>query len=177
MNHLAFSLNDIVSKFRQRNPNFGGEISLISASYEALFIFDLLLANQHSDACDFWKLNFTVSKFFACGMPISLLTIRNGDKLKHGFEFKVCKKFFNILHPFDPVGQRIEPLIIPEYASLPPENVENLSSSLCERIDFILPEDSILETFTTSVYYTSEILMRGLTNEIYGANQMDSGSL
>lgn len=177
MNHLAFSLNEIVSKFRQRNSTFGGEISLISASYEALFLFDLLLANQNSDGSDFWKLNFTVSKFFACGMPISLLTIRNGERLKHGFEFTICKKFFNILHPFDPIGQRIEPLIIPEYAPLPPENIENLSSTMCERIDFILPEDSILETFSTSVYYTSEILMRSLTNEIYGANKMDSGSL
>lgn len=178
MNHLAFSLNDIVLKFRLQNPNFGGEISLISASYEALFLFDLLLANQHAEASpEFWKLNFNASKFFACGMPISLLTIRNGERLKHGFELTVCKKFVNVLHPFDPIGQRIEPLIIPEYASMPPENMENLSSSLCERIDFILPEDSILETFTTSVYYTSEILMRSLTNEIYGAKNMDSGSL
>lgn len=177
MNHLAFSLNEIVSKFCQRNSTFSGEISLISASYEALFVFDLLLANQHSDVNEFWKLNFAVSKFFACGMPISLLTIRNGESLKHGFKLKVCKKFFNISHPFDPIGQRIEPLIIPEYASLPPEKAENLSSPLCERIDFILPEDSILETFTTSVFYTSEILMRGLTNEIYGENKMDSGSL
>lgn len=174
---MAFSLNDIVSKFQKRNPNFGGEISLISASYEALFLFDLLLANQQSDSCEFWKLNFNISKFFACGMPISLLTIRNSERLKHGFEFGVCKKFFNILHPFDPIGQRIEPLIKPEYALQPPENIENLSSSLCERIDFILPEDSILETFTTSAYFTSEILMRSLTNEIYGANKMDSGSL
>lgn len=176
MNHLAFSMNDIVSKFKQRNSNFGGEISLISASYEALFVFDLLLANQSSDVLNFWKLNFTVSNLFACGMPISLLTIRNGEKLKHGFELTACKKFFNILHPFDPIGQRIEPLIIPEYASLPAENIENLSSSLNERIDFILPEE-ILESFSSSVYYTSESLMRSLTNEIYGANKMDSGSL
>lgn len=173
---MAFSLNEIVSKFRQRNPNFNGGISLISASYEALFTFDLLLANQLSDnISDFWKLNFELSKFFACGMPISLLTIRNGDKLRHGFELTICKKFFNILHPFDTLSQRIEPLIIPEYAALPPENLENLSS--CERIDFILPEDSTLEKFTTNIYFSSEILVRSLANEIYGANRMDSGSM
>lgn len=173
MNHLSFTINETVSKFRQRNPNFNGGISLISASYEALFMFDLLLANQLGNISDFWKLNFEVSKFFSCGMPISLLTIRNGDKLRNGL--KICKKFFNILHPLDPLGQRVEPLIIPEYAALPPENLEYLSSS--ERIDFILPENTTLENFTTNIYFSSEILVRSLTNEIYGAYRMDSGSM
>lgn len=175
MNHLSFTINETVSKFRQRNPNFNGGISLISASYEALFTFDLLLANQLGNVSDFWKLNFEVSKFFTCGMPVSLLTIRNGMTLRHGFELKICKKFFNILHPLDTLGQRVEPLIIPEYTTLPPENLENLSSST--RIDFILPENTTLEKFTTNIYFSSEILVRSLTNEIYGANRMDSGSM
>ncbi len=175
MNHLAFSMNEIVSKFRQRNPNFGGEINVISASFEALFLFDLLLANQTANVSNFWKLNFPVSKYFAAGMPISLLTIRNSEKLKQNFELSFCKNFYNILHPLDPMAQRIEPLINSE--SLPPENIENLSSPLCERKDFVLPEDSTLESFTTNLYYTSEILIIIITNEIYGANRMDTGSL
>lgn len=172
MNHLAFSLNDIVSKFKQRNANFGGGISLISSSYEALFLFDLLANGQSSE---FWKINFEISKFFACGMPSTLLMIRNDDKLKHGFELSGCKKFFNIIHPNDSVGQRIEPLVIPEYAALPPELIDNFSCN--ERIDFALTEDSPIEKFTTARYFSSEILVKRMTNEIYGANRLDSGSL
>lgn len=175
MNHLAFSLNDIVSKFNQRNSDFNGDISVMSSSYEALFLFDML-AND-SDMTEFWKLNFNVSKFFACGLPTSLLMIRNGDNLKHGFKLKRCKQLYNIIHPSDDISQRIEPLIIPEYSTLPPEPIENLTS--VERIDFILPDNSALEKFDSSIYFSSEILIRRITNEIYGAKhiQMDSGSL
>ncbi|XP_070499435.1 uncharacterized protein [Chironomus tepperi] len=174
MNHLAFSLNEIVSKFNQRNSDFSGEISVMSSSYEALFLFDML-ANDNTS--EFWQLNFDISKFFACGMPASLLMIRNGDRLKHGFELTRCKKLFNFIHPADDIAQRIEPLLIPEYSKLPPESAENLTAQ--ERIDFIMPEDSALEKFNSSNYFSSEILIRRITNEIYGANhiQMDSGSL
>lgn len=173
MNHLAFSLNEIVSKFKQQNQNFSGEISLMSSSYEALFIFDLL-ANQN--VSEFWKIQFDISRFFACGMPTSLLMIRNGDKLKHGFKLSNCKKMFNILHPYDAVGQRIEPLIMPEYSSTQAELIENLSSN-SKRIDFSLPDDATIETFTTAKYFSSEILIKRITNEIYGNIEMDSGSL
>jgi hypothetical protein len=172
MNHLAFSINEIVSKFRQRNENFGGEISLMSSSYEALFVFDLL-ANQN--VSDFWKLKCDISKFYACGLPTQLLMMRNGDKLKHGFVLTACKKFLNILHPYDPIAQRIEPLIIPEYSALSPEAIDNLSS--IERIDFSLPEDIAIEPFNSSRYFANEILVKRITNECYGANIMDSNNL
>jgi hypothetical protein len=176
MNHLAFSLNEIVSKFRLRNAQFGGEISVISSSYEALFLFDLL---ANGGASEFWKIAFDISKFFACGMPSSLLMIRNGDKLKHGFQLAGCRRLFNLIHPNDNIAQRIEPLIIPEYSTLPPELIDNL---LCnERIDFTLPEDPSSgeqqqQQFTMSRYF-SEALIKRILNEIYGANCMDSGCL
>ncbi|KAG5678646.1 hypothetical protein PVAND_008302 [Polypedilum vanderplanki] len=174
MNHLAFSLNEIASKFKQRNPNFDGGISLIASSYEALFLFDLL--TYESATSEFWKLNFEVSKFFACGMPTNLLMIRNADKLNHGFELTGCRKLFNIIHPKDAIGQRIEPFIIPEYSSLPPEMIDNLSRN--ERIDFMLTEESLNdEQFSAAKYFSSETLIKRILNEIYGANCLDSGNL
>lgn len=167
MNHLAFSMNEIVGKFKLRNPNFVGGISIISASFEALFVFDLLLANFTTSVSDFWKLNFEFSKFFACGLPISLLSIRNEDKMIQANLLFKGKKFFNILHPNDSLSQCIEPEKMPE-------KTENLSSS--DRIDFILPHDATLEFFKTNIYFSSEILIRSITNEIYGAFRMDSGS-
>jgi DDHD domain len=174
MNHLAFSMNEIVAKFRQRNPNFRGGISVISASFEALFVFDLLFTNLTTNVSNFWKLNFQFSKFFACGLPLSLLSIRNDDKMTQANQLFKDKKFFNILHPNDTLSQRIEPLFSPHYAAMP-EKTENLSSS--DRIDFILPHEATLEFFKSNIYFSSEILMRSITNEIYGANRMDSGSL
>lgn len=172
MNHLAFSLKEIVAKFFQRNPDFKGEFSLISTSFEALFLFDLLL-NQDSGP-DFWKLNFKVTNFYAFGMPSNLLTIRNADKLQSNFELKDCKKFLNVVHRLDPIAQRIEPLIKPEFSKTLPESIENETAN---RIDYTIADGSSLESFSLKNYFTSELIILRITNEIYGSLRMDSGSL
>jgi DDHD domain len=172
MNHLAFSLNEIASKFMQRNVDFKGEISLIATSFEALFLFDLLL-NQET-ASDFWKLKFSPANFYAFGMPSNLLTIRNGPRLQMSFELKNCKKFLNIVHRLDPVAQRIEPIIKPEFAKMPPESIESESTG---RTDYTIADGSSLESFSIKNYFTSELVILRITNEIYGALKMDSGSL
>lgn len=172
MNHLAFSLNEIVAKFRQRNPQFKGEFSLIATSFEALFLFDLLLHQEN--APEFWNLNFSAASLYAFGMPTNLLTMRNGEKLNNGFEMKSCKKFLNLIHRLDPIAQRIEPLIKPECSNLPPESIEN---ELAERIDFTIADGSSLESFSLKNYFTSELIILRIINEIYGTLKMDSGSL
>lgn len=168
---MSFSLNEIVPKFLQRNADFKGEISLIATSFEALFLFDLLL-NQDS-APDFWKLNFQTTNFYAFGMPSNLLTIRNGAKLNSSFELNTCKKFFNVVHRLDPIAQRIEPLIRPQFSKLAPESIENDG----ERIDYTIADGSSFETFSLKNYFTSELIILRITNEIYGSLKMDSGSL
>ena len=168
MNHLSFSLNEIVTKFRARNSEFKGEISLIATSFEALFLFDLLLVQE--TAPEFWKLRFDITNFYAFGMPTNLLTIRN----KTNFELKNCKKFLNVVHRLDPVAQRIEPLIRPEFSKLPPESIENETA---ERVDYTIADGSSLESFSLKNYFTSELIILRLTNDIYGTLKMDSGSL
>lgn len=172
MNHLAFSLNEIAAKFYQRNPEFKGEISLIATSFEALFLFDLLLTQE--SAPEFWRLNFKVANFYAFGMPSNLLTIRNHDKLQKSFHLQSCKKFLNVVHRKDPIAQRIEPLIRSEFSKLPPESIEN---EVVSRIDYTIDDGSSLESFTLRNYFTSEFIILRITNEIYGALKMDSGSL
>lgn len=169
MNHLAFSLNETVAKFRARNSEFKGEISLIATSFEALFLFDLLLTQE--TAPQFWKLQFDVTNFYAFGMPTNLLTVGNS---KSKFELKNCKKFLNIVHRLDPIAQRIEPLIRPEFANFPPESIENEAT---DRIDFTIADGSSLESFSLKNYFTSELIILRLTNDIYGTLKMDSGSL
>lgn len=172
MNHLAFSLNEIVTKFMQRNAEFKGEFSLIATSFEALFLFDLLL-NQET-VSDFWKLKFCPANFYAFGMPSNLLTIRNGPKLQTNFEIKNCKKFLNVVHRLDPVAQRIEPLIRPELTKMSPESIESEATG---RTDYTIADGSSLESFSLKNYFTSELVILRITNEIYGALKMDSGSL
>lgn len=172
MNHLAFSLNEIVSKFLQRNSEFKGEFSLIATSFEALFLFDLLL-NQES-APEFWKLKFSTSNFYTFAMPSNLLTIRNSVKLQTNFELKNCKKLLNVVHRLDPIAQRIEPLIKPALSKLPPESIEN---ETVDRTDYTIADGSSLESFSLKNYFTSELIILRITNEIYGALKMDSGSL
>lgn len=168
MNHLAFSLNEIVSKFRSRNAEFNGEISLIATSFEALFLFDLLQIQDKSP--QFWKLNFSTAHFYTFGMPASLLTIRNGQC---NFEVKNCRKFLNVVHRLDPIAQRIEPLIKPEFSRIAPESIENEAA---ERIDFTIADGSSLESFSLKNYFSSELIILRLTRDIYG-EKMDSGSL
>lgn len=172
MNHLAFSLNEIAAKFLLRNPEFKGGISLIATSFEALFLFDLLLIQE--SAPEFWHLNFKAANFYAFGMPSNLLTIRNNEKLQQNFQLKTCKKFLNVVHRFDPIAQRIEPLIRPEFSKMPPESIEN---GVVDRIDYTIADGSSLESFTLRNYFTSEFIILRITNEIYGALKMDSGSL
>lgn len=172
MNHLAFSMNEIVTKFRQRNPDFKGEISLIATSFEALFLFDLLMHQETAPA--FWKLKFEAANFYAFGMPTNLLTIRNGAKLQTNFVLSNCRKFLNVVHRLDPIAQRIEPLIRHDFSSHPPESIENES---VDRIDYTIADGSSLESFSLKNYFTSELIILRITNEIYGALKMDSGSL
>lgn len=173
MNHLAFSLNDIVIKFRQRNPDYKGKISLIATSFEALFLFDLL--HNQEEGPEFWRLGFDVSNFYAFGMPSNLLTIRNAELfLRPYFDLKTCKKFFNVVHRLDPIAQRIEPLVQPESSKLQPESIENESP---DRFDFTIADGSSLESFSLKNYFTSELIILRIASEIYGSLKMDSGSL
>jgi hypothetical protein len=177
MNHLAFSLNETVAKFRSRNPEFSrsGEISLIATSFEALFLFDLLRIQDSSP--QFWKLNFTASQVYTFGMPSNLLTIRYADATRYGqtpFEVKNCRRFLNIVHRLDPFAQRIEPLVKPEFSKLPPESIEN---DAADRIDFTIDDGSSLESFSLNNYFSSELIILRLARDIYGSLALDSGSL
>jgi len=167
MNHLAFSLNEVITKFRQRNPNFSGEVSLLGTGFEALFLFDLL-AHEGSD---FWKLKFQPAYFYAFGMPVNLLTIRQTDLRPH-FKLANCKKFYNILHPADPLAQRFEAINGSEFGKQQPEAIDAADSG---RIDYILPDGSALELFNSIRYFTSELIILNIINQIFGALKMDSG--
>lgn len=67
------------------------------------------------------QLTFKPKNFFALGSPIGMfVTIRGIDKLGMEFRLPTCDGFFNIFHPYDPVAYRLEALINPMLALVPP---------------------------------------------------------
>jgi hypothetical protein len=67
------------------------------------------------------QLTFEPKNFFALGSPIGMfVTIRGIDKLGMDFRLPTCEGFFNIFHPYDPVAYRLEALVNPTLASVPP---------------------------------------------------------
>lgn len=67
------------------------------------------------------QLTFEPKNFFALGSPIGMfVTIRGIDKLGMNFRLPTCEGFFNIFHPYDPVAYRLEALVNPKLAQVPP---------------------------------------------------------
>lgn len=78
------------------------------------------------------KLKFKVDTFFAVGSPLGVfLALRNirigigkgqeywqDEQIREGMP--LCRRMFNIFHPFDPVAYRVEPLVCKEYISKRP---------------------------------------------------------
>lgn len=67
------------------------------------------------------QLTFEPKNFFALGSPIGMfVTIRGIDKLGMDFRLPTCEGFYNIFHPYDPVAYRLEALVNPALALVPP---------------------------------------------------------
>ena len=95
----------------------------------------------HNPVCSSKKLSFQVEHFFAIGSPLAIfLSLRNLDYFvdaKHKssqslFPYEICKRFYNIFHPADPVTYRIEPLISQVYSQVKPVSIENAGSKPSE---------------------------------------------
>lgn len=159
MNHIAFSLNETVSKFRSKNPAFDGGISLVGTSFAALFLFDLLQVQKSSP--EFWKLNFSTINFYALGLPATLLATKTSHS---NFEPGFCRKFKNIIQKSDPLAERVEPLLRPELSRTPIESIENEGD---DRIDYSVDADF------DGNYFSSEALVLRIVKDIYN-KKLDS---
>lgn len=71
------------------------------------------------------KFEFDVSNFFTFGSPLSLILASrriSDDKGKDIVKPQV-QQVYNLFHPTDPVGSRLEPLLSARFTNLPPINV------------------------------------------------------
>ena len=74
--------------------------------------------------------------FFAIGSPLAVfVSLRNLDEYIDStqmssqalFPYEICKRFYNIFHPADPVTYRMEPIISQVYSQVKPLTIESAS--------------------------------------------------
>ena len=79
--------------------------------------------------------------FFAIGSPLAVfVSLRNLDEYIDStqmssqalFPYEICKRFYNIFHPADPVTYRMEPIISQVYSQVKPLTIESASSKPSE---------------------------------------------
>ncbi|CAC5358178.1 DDHD1 [Mytilus coruscus] len=71
-------------------------------------------------------LKFKVENLFCVGSPLAVFLALRGVRptpkgtIDHILPQSVCKRLFNLYHPYDPVAYRIEPLILKHYTTVMP---------------------------------------------------------
>ncbi|XP_029454161.1 phospholipase DDHD1 isoform X2 [Rhinatrema bivittatum] len=119
-------------------------------------------------------LRFKVENFFCMGSPLAVfLALRgirpgNSGSQDHILPKIICKRFFNIFHPTDPVAYRVEPLILKHYSNIAPVqihwyNTTNPTPYNHLKISFINPfkePTSIADTESIPSPSTSPVLPR-----------------
>ncbi|XP_014673973.1 PREDICTED: phospholipase DDHD1-like isoform X2 [Priapulus caudatus] len=74
-------------------------------------------------------LKFKLDNLFLLGSPLPVFLAlrgmqpRDGNTLKDILPSSICKRIFNIYHPFDPVAYRMEPLLLKHYESIHPVTI------------------------------------------------------
>lgn len=138
LDEVTTQANDLYHLFKKRNPSFNGKISIIGHSLGSAIGFDILsmqpkepIPKDQRDKPNRY-LDFKVDNYFALGSPVgvfNLLKLKNigSTELNGSSNDKMsvprCDNLYNVFHPCDPVGYRIEPLISPEFKNFQPESV------------------------------------------------------
>ena len=100
---------DVIAKNKSLTENFNS--FAFDDFYKFTDKYDIISKTE-----DLASLKFFVSNLFNIGSPLSLfLTIKNKSQCNIS-NFKLVGKFYNILHPYDPIAYRIEPLLRSEKA-------------------------------------------------------------
>lgn len=150
---VVSELNRVYHLYKERNPDFNGKVHIMGHSLGSAIAFDILSDSvqfkvdtpiktndsnegKQNSLTDF-SLDFPVENLFCVGSPVGvfkLLEQRNiaaretlGDDFDPAQSTTIlspkCKNLYNIFHPCDPVGYRMEPLVSPQFAEFKPETV------------------------------------------------------
>lgn len=134
-------LNFVYEEFMKRNPDFKGKFHVLGHSLGSAIVFDIasLQYNTRPKNPDKTKdLLFDIDSLFCIGCPVGVFklisqkNIVNRKELPEDYDPRLpdlsssspkCVNLYNLFHPCDPVGYRIEPLIKPRFSNFLPEEV------------------------------------------------------
>lgn len=139
MKAVVSEINSVYKLYKEKNPNFNGKIHVLGHSLGSAIAFDLLAFQKDvRDDSSEHQLDFDVENLFCIGSPVGvfkLLQQKNivsrqdagknfdpTDLTTHVCSPK-CKNVYNVFHPCDPVGYRMEPLVDPAFANFRAEAV------------------------------------------------------
>lgn len=128
-------LNRVYSLYMEKNPDFKGKVHLMGHSLGSCIAFDILATqpDELPEEIDTAKhLKFDVENLYCVGSPLGMFKLlgrkniipRSANTSKSDLLVSPkCKRLYNIFHPCDPVGYRMEPLIRSRFAKFKPEPV------------------------------------------------------
>lgn len=132
-------LNLVYKLYKEKNPNFNGKVHIMGHSLGSAISFDILsLQTDKNGELDLSKdLAFDVENLFCVGCPVGAFNLLKQRKVvsrlslpktfdpreSQHISAPKCKNLYNVFHPCDPVGYRLEPLINPVLAKYKPENI------------------------------------------------------
>lgn len=118
--------------------DFKGDVHFIGFSLGGIIAYDIASMQwSKEDGSPPWvkscqrpdiqvpHLKFNVLSLFTCGSPIAAGLICRGLDYNHYHPPKRTK-IYNIFHPFDPLGYRLEPMVHSKYELLEPIQIERL---------------------------------------------------
>ncbi|XP_065558770.1 phospholipase DDHD2-like isoform X2 [Artemia franciscana] len=110
---LKVYLRDVHRRRIRRKTEAGHEVRGYNCNWTS--------AGTGQPSIEYPTIEFETASFFAMGSPIAMfVAVRGIETLGPDFKFPSCPKMYNIFHPHDPIAYRVEPLIDPRMASIPP---------------------------------------------------------
>lgn len=128
---VTTELNRVYSKYMEMNPNFKGKVHIMGHSLGSAIVFDIASFQKPTrpKEPDLKKdLLFDIENLFCVGSPVGIFrllrqtNIRPRSEVDKSYDFldsfgmvssPKCQNLYNLFHPCDPVGYRMEPLIDP----------------------------------------------------------------
>ncbi|CAH2352073.1 probable phospholipase, mitochondrial [[Candida] railenensis] len=168
-------LNKVYQLYIEKNPGFNGKVHILGHSLGSAIAFDIMSSqyNERPKDLDLTKdLSFDVDSLFCVGSPVGVfkfLTQQNisaRSSMSESFDPRSsknlqsspkCENLYNIFHPCDPVGYRMEPLVSPKFANFKPESVpfavKGLNTQIKELASF---GEAIHQKLTASIFGTKK---------------------
>lgn len=155
---VARKLNEVRREFLEEFPDFTGPTIILGHSLGGVISFDLLchegscsrascpgpqLGKENVDdddfEGDFWGpaghssvhypfLDFKPAYLFLLGCPLGAVHVQRNQSFKRNKAMLPCP-LVNIFQSHDPFGYRLEPLVMADYAKVPPEQLEAPAST------------------------------------------------